>query len=179
MGARTESPMPPTQDPPQPTDLGGGRCGSRPKLLAIGIAPLGLVSIGIVPMGVVSIGVVPMGVLSIGAVGMGLVNLCVVGMGVLVAGVNVMGVWWVGVEGMGLKRLAGAPVAIRQGQGHHPSSGSEPAKAMLFAYPTQTEAARKAKELGCSGVHAMGSLWMPCATHPSTSPGQEGPTASP
>ena len=49
-------------------------CGGKPKALAIGIAPLGIVSIGIVPMGVVSIGVVPMGVLSIGAVGMGVVN---------------------------------------------------------------------------------------------------------
>jgi len=38
-------------------------CGSKPKALAIGIAPLGIVSIGIVPMGVVSIGVVAMGIL--------------------------------------------------------------------------------------------------------------------
>ena len=68
-------------------------CGDKPKLLAIGIAPLGIISIGIVPMGVVSIGVVPMGVLSLGAVGMGVINICVVGMGIVVAGVNVMGIW--------------------------------------------------------------------------------------
>ena len=73
-------------------------CGSTPKRLAIGIAPLGIISIGIVPMGVVSIGVVPMGVLSIGAVAMGVINASVVGMGILIAGVNVMGVWWVGME---------------------------------------------------------------------------------
>lgn len=48
-----------------------GDCGSKPRRLAVGIAPLGIVSIGIVPMGV------------------------------LIAGVNVMGVWWVGLEGMG------------------------------------------------------------------------------
>lgn len=138
-------------------------CGGRPKSFAIGIAPLGVVSIGIVPMGVVSIGVVPMGVLSIGAVGMGLINLCVVGMGVLVAGVNVMGVWWVGMEGMGLKRLAGGPGISHHSTGHGlaPPTGM----ATLSAYSSKAEALLKARELGCSGVHAMGSLWMPCADH--------------
>ena len=68
-------------------------CGQSPKLVAIGIAPLGIISIGVVPMGVVSIGVVPMGVVSLGVVGMGVVNACVVGMGVLVAGMNAMGIW--------------------------------------------------------------------------------------
>ena len=67
------------------------QCGDKPKRIAFGVAPLGIISIGIVPMGVVSIGVVPMGVL----------NACVVGMGVLVVGVNVMGVWWAVLEGMG------------------------------------------------------------------------------
>ena len=47
---------------PMPTEP-SQTCGSKPKALAIGIAPLGIVSIGIVPMGVVSIGVVPMGIL--------------------------------------------------------------------------------------------------------------------
>ncbi|NDF63101.1 MAG: hypothetical protein EB136_09360 [Synechococcaceae bacterium WBB_3_034] len=93
------------------------QCGDKPQLIAIGIAPLGIISIGVVPMGVVSIGVVPMGVLSIGAVGMGLINACVVG-----------------------------------------------------AYPSKQVALQKARELGCEGVHAMGSLWMPCASHPSTPP---------
>jgi hypothetical protein len=31
-------------------------CGTKPKKIAFGIAPLGIVSIGIVPMGVISIG---------------------------------------------------------------------------------------------------------------------------
>jgi hypothetical protein len=57
------------------------QCGDKPKRIAIGVAPLGIISIGIVPMGVVSIGVVPMGVVSIGVVGMGVLNACVVGMG--------------------------------------------------------------------------------------------------
>jgi hypothetical protein len=61
-------------------------CGNKPKRIAFGIAPLGIVSIGVVPMGVVSIGVVPMGVVSLGVVGMGVLNACVVGMGVVVAG---------------------------------------------------------------------------------------------
>ena len=42
------------------------QCGDKPKRIAFGVAPLGIISIGIVPMGVVSIGVVPMGVISIG-----------------------------------------------------------------------------------------------------------------
>ena len=41
----------------------GGHCGSKPKRIAIGVAPLGTISIGIVPMGVICIGVVPMGCL--------------------------------------------------------------------------------------------------------------------
>jgi hypothetical protein len=132
-------------------------------VLAIGIAPLGIVSIGIVPMGVVSIGVVPMGVLSIGAVGMGLLNACVVGMGVLVAGVNVMGVWWAGVEGMGLWRLGGAAGAALHRHHGHASPAAPPD---LLAYPSKAVAQQKARELGCDGVHAMGSMWMPCAHHP-------------
>ena len=68
-------------------------CGTKPKKIAFGIAPLGIVSIGIVPMGVISIGVVPMGVFSFGAVAMGIVNLSVVGMGIISAGVTTMGIW--------------------------------------------------------------------------------------
>ena len=68
-------------------------CGTKPKNIAFGIAPLGIVSIGIVPMGVISIGVVPMGVFSFGAVAMGIVNLSVVGMGIISAGITTMGVW--------------------------------------------------------------------------------------
>lgn len=136
-----------------------GKCGDKPKLFAIGIAPLGIISIGIVPMGVVSIGVVPMGVVSIGAVGMGVINACVVGMGVLVAGVNVMGVWWVGLEGMGPNRLGPAASAI-----HHHHQGGNPKN--IDAYPSRKVALEKAKQIGCEGVHAMGSMWMPCAVHP-------------
>jgi hypothetical protein len=133
-------------------------CGGKPKAIAVGIAPLGIVSIGIVPMGVVSIGVVPMGVLSIGAVGMGVINACVVGMGILVAGVNVMGVWWAGVDGMGPKRLGGSS-AIHSHHQHSPKGQN------LYAYPSKQVALEKAEELGCKGVHAMGSLWMPCEHH--------------
>jgi len=146
-----------------PTEQPQG-CGGQPKPLAIGIAPLGIVSIGIVPMGVVSIGVVPMGVISIGAVGMGVINACVVGMGILVAGVQVMGVWWVGMDGMGSHRL-GASSAVHS-HPHHRSPSQN-----LYAYPSRTDALQKAAELGCKGVHAMGSLWMPCEHHPEGSAG--------
>jgi hypothetical protein len=127
------------------------QCGDKPKRIAFGIAPLGIISIGIVPMGVVSIGVVPMGVISLGVVGMGVLNACVVGMGVLVAGVNAMGIW-----------------TLRPGNGHqHSSSGT--AQQQLLAYPSRQVALEKARELGCEGVHAMGDLWMPCSEHPSPS----------
>ena len=109
---------------------------------------MGIVSIGIVPMGVVSIGVVPMGVISIGIVGMGVLNACVVGMGVLVAGMNAMGIWTF------------SPSNSHQ---HH---SSRPVQENLLAYPSKVLALEKAQELGCKGVHAMGSLWMPCANHP-------------
>ena len=89
-------------------------------------------------MGVVSIGVVPMGVLSLG----------VVGMGVVVAGLHAMGIW-----------------SISPGNTHqHP--GSSTAQEPLMAYPSKQLALAKARQLGCKGVHAMGSLWMPCAEHP-------------
>ncbi len=140
-----------------------GNCGTKPKLVAMGIAPLGIISIGIVPMGVVSIGVVPMGVLSIGAVAMGVVNLAVVGMGVLVAGVNVMGVWWAGLEGMGPYRLGYLAGPSHHHQGAHPPS--DPAT-NRFAYPTREQALNEARKLGCEGAHPMGSLWMPCEHHP-------------
>lgn len=123
-------------------------CGKPPKLVAVGIAPLGLVSIGVVPMGVVSIGVVPMGVFSLGVVGMGVVNACVVGMGVVVAGLNAMGVW-----------------SFSPGSRHvHPSSSA--VQEQLLTYPSQQMALEKARALGCEGVHAMGNRWMPCSEHP-------------
>lgn len=122
-------------------------CGEPPKLIAVGIAPLGIISIGVVPMGVVSIGVVPMGVLSLGVVGMGVLNACVVGMGVVVAGMNAMGIW-----------------SLNPGHGHrHQSSAATQEQRM--AYPSKQVALAKARDLGCEGVHAMGALWMPCASH--------------
>ena len=53
---------------------GPSHCGSKPKTIAFGIAPLGFISIGIVPMGIISIGIMPMGVTSIGVVAMGVLN---------------------------------------------------------------------------------------------------------
>lgn len=127
-------------------------CGDKPKPLAIGIAPLGIVSIGIVPMGVVSIGVVPMGVFSLGVVGMGVINACVVGMGVAVAGLHAMGIW-----------------TLSPANTHHLHS-SRPSQERWMAYPSKQLALEKAESIGCQGVHAMGERWMPCATHPPAQP---------
>jgi len=124
------------------------QCGDKPRRIAFGVAPLGIISIGIVPMGMVSIGVVPMGVISIGVVGMGVLNTAVVGMGVLVAGVHAMGIW-----------------SLTPGNEHqHHSNGA--AQQLLLAYPSRQVALQKARELGCEGVHAMGDHWMPCSEHP-------------
>ena len=105
------------------TESKPGHCGSRPKRIAFGIAPLGVISIGIVPMGVVAIGIVPMGVVSLGAVAMGVVTGSVVGMGVLSAGVSTMGVWFVGSNAgsMGLVRLGPGAKENHHGSTAHPS----------------------------------------------------------
>ena len=120
---------------------GPSHCGSKPKKIAIGIAPLGFISIGIVPMGVVSIGVVAMGV----------VNASIVGMGIFSAGITTMG----------LKVWSPENTAIQQSLNISNSSSSK----NIYAYPTKSQAEKEAKNLGCVGVHKMGKLWMPCATH--------------
>ncbi len=128
-----------------------GHCGSKPKKIAIGIAPLGFISIGIVPMGIVSIGIVPMGVVSLGVVAMGVVNASVVGMGIFSAGITTMGLRVWSPEGSTLQQNI--------------NIGSPSSSKNLLAYPTKSQAEKEAKKLGCLGVHKMGTLWMPCATH--------------
>ena len=124
-------------------------CGSKPKKIAFGIAPLGFISIGIVPMGIISIGIVPMGVVSIGVVAMGVVNASIVGMGIFSAGITTMG----------LKVWSPENKAIKESiyQSRSPIN--------IYAYPTKSQAEIEAKKIGCIGVHKMGNLWMPCATH--------------
>ena len=126
-------------------------CGSKPKKIAFGIAPLGFISIGIVPMGIISIGIIPMGVASIGVVAMGVLNASIVGMGIFSAGITTMGI----------KVWSPENNAIHESINglHSPSSKN------LFAYPTKSQAEIEAKRLGCVGVHKMGKLWMPCAAH--------------
>ena len=126
---------------------GPSHCGSKPKKIAFGIAPLGFISVGIVPMGIVTIGVVPMGVVSLGVVAMGVVNASIVGMGIFSAGITTMGIKvWSPVQ---------API----------EQTSKPEGKNIFAYRSKTKAETEAKKLGCIGVHKMGDLWMPCATH--------------
>ena len=127
-------------------------CGTKPKKIAFGIAPLGIVSIGIVPMGVISIGVVPMGVFSFGAVAMGIVNLSVVGMGIISAGITTMGVW----------------EYSPNTQTHNHSkqiSNSSKKNMMSNLYKTKEEAEKAASKYGCIGAHKMGDKWMPCKMH--------------
>ena len=126
-------------------------CGSKPKKIAFGIAPLGFISIGIVPMGIVTIGIVPMGVVSIGVVAMGVVNASIVGMGIFSAGITTMG----------LKVWSPENTAIQESLNSSNSSSSK----NIYSYATKSQAESEAKKLGCVGVHKMGQLWMPCATH--------------
>ena len=130
---------------------GPSHCGSKPKKIAFGIAPLGFISIGIVPMGIISIGIVPMGVVSIGAVAMGVVNASIVGMGIFSAGITTMG----------LKVWSPAGPSVDQTINRESSLPSN----NIYAYPSKEKAIQEAKKLGCIGVHKMGNLWMPCATH--------------
>ena len=127
----------------------GGHCGSKPKPIAIGIAPLGTISIGIVPMGVICIGVVPMGVVSIGVVAMGVISASIVGMGLIAVGVNTIGVITAGPMSMGLIQIRSTT------------------KPRSLAYPSREEAEDQARKLGCKGAHRMGDrYWMPCEEHP-------------
>ena len=130
---------------------GPSHCGSKPKKIAFGIAPLGFISIGIVPMGIVSIGIVPMGVVSIGAVAMGVINASIVGMGIFSAGITTMG----------LKVWSPENNAIQE----QINRSNSPSQKNIYAYSTKAQAEIEAKKLGCVGVHKMGKLWMPCATH--------------
>ena len=130
-------------------------CGSKPKRIAFGIAPLGIVSIGIVPMGVISIGVVPMGVFSFGAVAMGIVNLSVVGMGIISAGITTMGVWEYSPKS--------------QSHNHHDHSKKisniKKESKMPGLFKTKAEAEKAATRYGCVGAHKMNEKWMPCKMH--------------
>ena len=130
-------------------------CGTKPKRVAFGIAPLGIVSIGIVPMGVISIGVVPMGVFSFGADAMGIVNLSVVGMGISSAGITTMGLW---------EYSPKSPI-------HNHNNPSEKISnikkeiMMPSIFQTKEDAEKAAANYGCKGAHKMGDKWMPCDNH--------------
>jgi len=130
-------------------------CGSKPKKIAFGIAPLGIISIGIVPMGVISIGVVPMGVFSFGAVAMGIVNLSVVGMGIISAGLTTMGLWEYSPKS-------------HSHQHHTPTektSNINKETLMPELFETKENAEKAASDYGCIGAHKMGEKWMPCKIH--------------
>ena len=131
-------------------------CGTKPKKIAFGIAPLGIISIGIVPMGVISIGVVPMGVFSFGAVAMGILNLSIVGMGIISSGITTMGVWEYSPRG-------GTHNHNFENKSLIKSESNSKQRSLLFK--TREEAENMAKILNCSGSHKMGDKWIPCNSH--------------
>ena len=131
-------------------------CGTKPKTIAFGIAPLGIISIGIVPMGVISIGIVPMGVFSFGAVAMGIINLSIVGMGIISSGITTMGVWEYSPKGGTHNHISGDKSLIK-------SELNSKQRSLL--YNTREEAENMAKTLNCDGAHKMGTKWMPCNSH--------------
>ena len=131
-------------------------CGTKPKKIAFGIAPLGIISIGIVPMGVVSIGIVPMGVFSFGAVAMGIINLSIVGMGIISSGITTMGVWEYSPRGGTHKHNLEDKSLIK-------SESYSKKRTLLFN--TREEAENMTKYLNCEGAHKMGNKWMPCNSH--------------
>ena len=127
-------------------------CGTKPKKIAFGIAPLGIISIGIVPMGVISIGIVPMGVFSFGAVAMGIFNLSVVGMGIISAGITTMGVW---------EYSPKSQIHNHQSHYEHLKNANKEINKIGF-FDTKDEAEKAAEKIGCFGAHKMGKKWMPC-----------------
>ena len=131
-------------------------CGTKPKTIAFGISPLGIISIGIVPMGVVSIGIVPMGVFSFGAVAMGIINLSIVGMGIISSGITTMGVWEYSPRGDTHNHKLEDKSLIN-------SESNAKQRSLLFN--TREEAENMAKTLNCDGAHKMGKKWMPCSSH--------------
>ena len=131
-------------------------CGTKPKTIAFGISPLGIISIGIVPMGVVSIGIVPMGVFSFGAVAMGIINLSIVGMGIISSGITTMGVWEYSPRG-------GTHNHNLEDKSLINSQSNSKQRSLLFN--TREEAENMAKTLNCDGAHNMGKKWMPCSSH--------------
>ena len=131
-------------------------CGTKPKKIAFGLAPLGIISIGIVPMGVISIGVVPMGVFSFGAVAMGIINLSIVGMGIISSGITTMGVWEYSPRGSTHNHNYEDKSLIN-------SESHSKRRSLLFK--TREEAENMAKTLNCNGAHKMGDKWMPCNSH--------------
>ena len=131
-------------------------CGTKPKTIAFGIAPLGIISIGIVPMGVVSIGIVPMGVFSFGAVAMGIINFSIVGMGIISSGITTMGVWEYSPKGGSHNHNLEDKSLIN-------SESNSKKRSLLFN--TRAEAENMGKILNCEGAHKMGDKWMPCNSH--------------
>ena len=127
-------------------------CGTKPKKIAFGIAPLGIISIGIVPMGVISIGIVPMGVFSFGAVAMGIANLSVVGMGIISAGITTMGLFEFSPK-------------LRSHDHSINSLNYKDEKIMGSLFETRKKAEQAAAKYGCAGAHKMGEKWMPCEKH--------------
>ena len=139
-------------------------CGSKPKKIAFGIAPLGVVAIGIVPMGVVCIGVVPMGVIGIGLVSMGAVTASVVGMGLLSVGLNTMAVWTAGPLSMGFVNLSGSKQQIPHI--HHLHSQTSKKHSKLEAelmYSNENLAGLAAKRMGCDKITKVNNHWKPCS----------------
>ena len=130
-------------------------CGSKPKKIAFGIAPLGIISIGIVPMGVISIWVVPMGVFSFGAVAKGIVNLSVVGMGIISAGLTTMGLWEYSPKS--------------HSHDHHiqneKTSNVKKESVMPKLSKTKEDAEKAASEYGCIGAYKMSEQWISCKMH--------------
>ena len=138
-------------------------CGSKPKKIAFGIAPLGVVAIGIVPMGVICIGVVPMGVVGIGLVSMGAVTASVVGMGLVSVGLNTMAVWTAGPLSMGFFNLTGSKQQIPHIHHSHPIGLKKNSHLeSQLMYTDKTIARLAAQRMGCNDVYKIGSYWKPC-----------------
>ncbi|WP_413401979.1 MULTISPECIES: hypothetical protein [unclassified Synechococcus] len=136
--------------------------GSKDKLVAVGIAPMGVISIGIAPMGVLCIGIIPMGIIGLGIVSMGAITASVIGMGLFSVGYNTMGVVTAGPLSMSRINIWGPKMKMPHMHHGHEIMHEAAHKNSYVIYDDEDMARTSAKMMGCTTIHRVGNYWAPC-----------------
>ena len=136
--------------------------GSKDKLVAVGIAPMGVISIGIAPMGVLCIGIIPMGIIGLGVVSMGAITASVIGMGLFSVGYNTMGVVTAGPLSMSRINIWGSKMKMPHMHHGHDIMHEAAHKNTYVIYDNDEMARTSANMIGCTTIHRVGNYWAPC-----------------